>query len=152
MYQKQVKKLSGLNLRGPLEPTDSLVDTYASMYEQNRIRFVPAKGVESKPSDEKKPASSSRSAPYSSGSPSKSKGKGKSKNKGSEARFPAILLEGGCRARTNKGDPICFGFNLGSCSLPVTNGPCEKGYRVCALPRCGKHHPYVQCPMKGGAS
>lgn len=298
MYQKQVKRLSGLNLRGPLEPSDALVDVYAAMYEQNRVRFIPwekytsketeldkeleashlfaldgsgclkmekkraepvadtsseillqhalqrrglsldqtnllnynlhqkwvdklirvrlqlpppgyqkptfrqlleadkklfeelanstragvqttpkgrpldlcfdeccnmpevlhllqplmGKVGDAKPSDDKKSASSARPGPYAGGTYGKSRGKGKNKNKSSSARIPATLLEGGCRATTNKGDPICFGYNLGSCSLTVTNGRCEKGYHVCALPKCGKHHPYVQCPHGKGGS
>ena len=41
LYQRQVKRLVGLVLKGPLEPSDNLVDTYCAMYEANRVRFIP---------------------------------------------------------------------------------------------------------------
>lgn len=41
LYQRQVKRLSGLNLKGPLEPSDSLIDVFCAMYEANRTKFVP---------------------------------------------------------------------------------------------------------------
>ena len=88
-------------------------------------------------------SSKQRSAPY----PSRGKGgKGQGKSKGT--RMPLQLLEGGCRPTTNQGDPICFGFNLGTCRNQVQKGRCEKGFHVCALPRCGKHHPFSSCPAK----
>ena len=77
----------------------------------------------------------------------KEKGKGKAKGKG--GRMPLAMVEAGCRAFTNSGDPICFGYSLGSCTNKVVKGRCEKGFHVCAMPKCGKHHPFTQCPMKG---
>ena len=62
--------------------------------------------------------------------------------------MPLTLVQASCRARTNGGDPICFGYNLGTCSLQVKRGRCEKGFHVCAVPKCGKHHPFAQCPTK----
>ena len=41
LYQKQVKKLVGLSLKGPMEPSDALVDVFCGMYDANRLRFVP---------------------------------------------------------------------------------------------------------------
>ena len=40
LYERQVKRITGLTLRGPLEPSDALVDVFCAMYEANRIRFV----------------------------------------------------------------------------------------------------------------
>ncbi|CAJ1390222.1 unnamed protein product, partial [Effrenium voratum] len=40
-YEKQRKRLSGLSLRGQLEPSDSLVDLACSIYEENRLRHIP---------------------------------------------------------------------------------------------------------------
>ena len=40
LYERQVKRITGLTLRGPLEPSDALVDAFCAMYESNRIRFV----------------------------------------------------------------------------------------------------------------
>ena len=88
-----------------------------------------------------------RSSPYSYSLPGgKGKGKGKTKGKGKDsAKMPLTLVQAGCRARTNAGDPICFGFNLGTCNLTVNRGRCERGFHVCAIPKCGKHHPFSQC-------
>ncbi len=58
------------------------------------------------------------------------------------------LVQAGRRARTNAGDPICFGYNLGTCNLPVNQGRCDRGFHVCAIPKCGKHHPFSQCNAK----
>eukprot|EP00435_Cladocopium_sp_Y103_P013398 s4340_g3.t1 len=41
LYERQVKRITGLTLKGPLEPSDSLVDVFCSIYESNRLRFVP---------------------------------------------------------------------------------------------------------------
>ena len=41
LYERQVKRITGLTLRGPLEPSDALVDVFCAMYEANRLRFVP---------------------------------------------------------------------------------------------------------------
>ena len=79
----------------------------------------------------------------------KGKGKGKKgKQPFNNPKMPLTLVQGGCRARTNGEDPICFGYNLGTCSLQVNRGRCEKGFHVCAGPKCGKHHPFAQCPTK----
>ena len=89
-----------------------------------------------------------RSSPYSLPG-GKGKGKGKTKSKGKDsAKMPLTLVQAGCRARTNAGDPICFGFNLGTCNLTVNRGTCDRGFHVCAIPKCGKHHPFSLCPAK----
>ena len=82
----------------------------------------PLMGKSFEPKGDEKP-SSSRVAPYKQQSPSKGKGKSKGKNKASP-KMPHVLLNGGCRAMTNSGDSICYGFNLGTCSNKVTNGRC----------------------------
>ena len=74
----------------------------------------------------------------------KGKGKGKSKKGGKASRMPSDLV--GCRSHTNSGSPICYGFNLKACSETVKDGRCSKGFHICAVPRCGKHHPAVDCP------
>ena len=93
----------------------------------------------------------SRTSPYKPPSTGKGKGKNKSKSK-SSPKMPTVLVNGGCRATTNAGDPICYGFNLGTCSNKVNAGRCDRGFHVCALPRCGKHHPFISCPSKGSTS
>ena len=77
------------------------------------------------------------------------KGKGKGKVKGSSfIKMPQGL--GGCWHRTAKGEPICFGFNLGKCSEKVERGRCRRGLHMCAAPRCGAHHPAISCEKNPG--
>ena len=93
--------------------------------------------------------STNRVSPYKQQNNGKSKGKGKQSTKSKVSpKMPLVLLNGGCRATTNVGDAICYGYNLGTCSNKVSSGRCERGYHVCALPKCGKHHPFVNCPSK----
>ena len=37
LYERQVKRITGLILKGPLEPSDALVDVFCAMYEANRF-------------------------------------------------------------------------------------------------------------------
>ena len=39
-YANQQSRLTGLELHGPLEPSDSLVDLACQMYEDNRLRYI----------------------------------------------------------------------------------------------------------------
>ena len=39
-YESQKRKLSGVNIRGPNEPADSLVDAACALYEENRLRWI----------------------------------------------------------------------------------------------------------------
>ena len=73
----------------------------------------------------------------------KGKGKGKGKKGGKASRMPSDLV--GCRSHTNSGSPICYGFNLKTWSETVKDGRCSKGFHICAVPRCGKHHPAIDC-------
>ena len=41
LYERQVKRITGLTLRGSLESSDGLVDLFCAKYEANRLRFVP---------------------------------------------------------------------------------------------------------------
>lgn len=45
--------------------------------------------------------------------------------------MPLSLVQGGCCARTNAGDPTCFGYNFGTYDLPVNRGRCDKEFHVC---------------------
>ncbi|CAE7417337.1 unnamed protein product [Symbiodinium sp. CCMP2592] len=64
-----------------------------------------------------------RPSPYNKGG-----GKGKKGKQRFMTRLPAGLE--GCRSHTNRGDPICFAFNLGGC--PTKGQKCEKGLHICA--------------------
>ncbi|CAE7404929.1 unnamed protein product [Symbiodinium sp. CCMP2592] len=81
-----------------------------------------------------------RPSPYNKGG-----GKGKKGKQRFMTRLPAGLE--GCRSHTNRGDPICFAFNLGGC--PTKGQKCEKGLHICAVPKCGAHnHGAAQCPKR----
>ena len=41
-YERQAKKLVGISLKGPLEPSDALVDLAVASYEANELRYIPA--------------------------------------------------------------------------------------------------------------
>ncbi|CAE7929686.1 unnamed protein product, partial [Symbiodinium necroappetens] len=40
-YERQAKKLTGISLKGPLEPADALVDLAVASYEANELRYIP---------------------------------------------------------------------------------------------------------------
>ncbi|CAE7763006.1 SLC24A2 [Symbiodinium sp. CCMP2592] len=97
-----------------------------------------------KPSGRVEPPPKPRWSPYD--RPSKGGRKGKSPGTGkSTPRMPRELV--GCKACTNRGDPICFGYGLKTCSEQVKGGRCPKGLHVCAVPKCGGAHPALDCPQ-----
>ena len=73
----------------------------------------------------------------------RAKAKGGSKGKANKASMPAGLRGG--VPNMPSGDALCFGYNLGSCPHPVTNGRCTKGLRRCCKPGCFGPHPFTQC-------
>ena len=58
-------------------------------------------------------------------------------------RMPKYLQ--GQRARREDGEPICFGFNLETCSSVAPGQKCGKGWHICCKPKCGKPHPFKTC-------
>ncbi|CAE7207103.1 GIP [Symbiodinium sp. CCMP2592] len=88
-----------------------------------------------------------RPAPYTPKGPRKGAGKGKEgKGKG---RMPAQLIAWGCTSSTKKGNPYCYGFQLGNCQNAVTNNACVRGLHACAIPKCGQHgHGASTCPKR----
>ena len=90
--------------------------------------------------------SDNRSQPYKTGkgkSKSVEKGKGKGKS-----TMPQEMVNMGCRATTNSGQPICYSYSLGSCKSKPVKGRCDRGFHVCAIPGCGAHHAAKDCPKK----
>lgn len=73
-----------------------------------------------------------------------SKGKGKSKaGKGKTAGSNAAPKGySGCVGRDAKNRPICFDFNLSSCSKAPVGGACPKGRHVCFKGGCFKTHAF----------
>ena len=67
--------------------------------------------------------------------PAKGGKKGKGSGKGTP-RMPKELL--GCRSCTNRGDPICFGYGLKTCTEQVKGGRCPKGLHVCSPEMWGR--------------
>ena len=128
-------------------PLDKVFESCTNKTEVMHL-LQPLMGRSSESKETDKPAST-RPAPYKPQQvTSKGKGKSKGKNKVSP-KMPLVLLNGGCRATTTAGDAICYGYNLGTCNNKVTSGRCDRGFHVCALPKCGKHHPFINCPSKG---
>lgn len=58
---------------------------------------------------------------------------------------PQELLAMGCVGVTNRGNPLCYDFQLGKCTLPVTDRRCQKGWRLCAIAGCHRDHPAKDC-------
>ena len=72
----------------------------------------------------------------------KGKGKGKGK-KGKPGAASAPRGFPGCTGRDNKQRPICFDFNISSCSHAPQGGACQKGRHVCFKIGCHKPHSYA---------
>ena len=68
------------------------------------LQLLMGKAHEGKADDR---ASSSRTSPYKTPSSSEGKGKSKGKNK-SSPKMPNVLVNGGCRATSNAGDPFAW--------------------------------------------
>ena len=80
------------------------------------------------------------SSPKQTAAPNKyQKGGGKGKTKGKK-REPIPQSLKGMHSRTPQGDPICFGYNLGTCKL---GSSCQRKH-VCAVPGCYKNHPQTE--------
>ena len=138
------KTRSGVQTTPSGRPLDSLLPDAMYMNEVTCLLQpfpVPSAPKESVPRPELPRVD--RASPYGKGR----NGKGKTKT-----RFVTRLPQGleGCRAYTNRGDPICFAFNLGGCA---TQGQkCEKGLHICAVPKCGAHgHGAAKCPKRAQA-
>ena len=67
------------------------------------------------------------------------KGGAKGKSKGKK-REPIPQSLKGMHSRTPQGDPICFGYNLGTCKQ---GSSCQRKH-VCAVPGCYKNHPQTE--------
>ena len=76
----------------------------------------------------------------------KGKGKGKDRGKNNEGRrnvgFQMPWGLEGCVANLEDGTNrrLCFGCNLGECTLAQPGQQCPKGFHLCAKPSCGKSH------------
>ena len=90
-----------------------------------------------------RPPSRAAAAPPAQGAKAKAK-KGAGKGRQSKAPMPAALMGG--VPNLPSGEPLCFGYNLGSCPHPITDGRCTKGLHRCCKAGCFGNHPFCQCP------
>ena len=75
------------------------------------------------------------------------KGSGKKGKSGKtwKPSVPQELLSMGCVGVTNKGNPLCYDFQLGKCSNVVQSNRCQKGLHLCAIQGCHRDHPAKDC-------
>ena len=66
--------------------------------------------------------------------------KGAPKGGKNKKREPVPQALKGMHSRTPQGDPICFGYNLGTCKQ---GSSCSRKH-VCAVPGCYKNHPQTE--------
>ena len=90
-------------------------------------------------------------APYRKGQ-GKNKGGGKNKSGGSLSAPRGMV---GCVGRDAKNRPICFDFNLSTCSNAAVGAACSKGRHCCFKAGCFRNHAYkdahaTEMPQKEG--
>ena len=71
------------------------------------------------------------------------KGKGKGEGKGMARGKMPKDLRGGV-PRTDDDENICFGYNLGTCSLAKPGAKCKKGLHVCCKAGCFEEHSFTK--------
>jgi hypothetical protein len=69
------------------------------------------------------------------------------KAKGSSISLPKGLF--GCVNKDERGEPLCYGFNLGTCSAVSPGMKCPKGWHKCMTPQClSSAHGHKECPKR----
>ena len=141
---------SGIQLRAGGRPLDNIFEqTWQSPEVLHLLQPMPRSSGSTASSQLAPPPKLHGSSPYE--RPTKGRkgaGKGAKGSKGG-GRVPPGLA--GCRACTNAGESICFGYGLKTCRETVTRGRCHRGLHICAWPRCGKSHPALDCPLRAEA-
>ena len=84
----------------------------------------------------------------SAGGRGKGKGKGK-ESKGTYGRLPLQLRVPGAAGSDGDGNPICYGYALGTCTAAPPGGRRPKGRHVCILSACREPHCYVTAHPPG---
>ena len=131
-------------------PLDEVLERCMVLHEVSMLLQPRQAGRSESSYGKAKGASKGGFSPYSKG---KGKGKGKSKSKFSSPSFSMPSGLEGCWRRSNKGENLCFSYNLGRCVEKVENGRCRRGLHVCCAPKCGGNHPAISCdklPSKNG--
>ena len=74
----------------------------------------------------------------------------KGKGKGRKGKAPPMPVELRKKwHRTTNGDPLCFGFNTAKgCEQAQARERCNKGWRLCAEPKCLQAHSLLNHPKK----
>ena len=77
------------------------------------------------------------------------KGKEKDMTKAKKDRAPRPKALAGHEIKLGNGEPLCWSYNLSSCSGAADGGKCNKGHHLCARKGCGfQPHPFKDCPHK----
>ena len=71
------------------------------------------------------------------------KAKAKGKGKGKERGPPMPRQLQGMHAKNEQGEPLCYGYNLGSCIKCAPGEKCDKGWHSCA--KCLGVHSQMDC-------
>ena len=128
-------------------PIDVIMDTVMHLPEVCAL-MQPLPHTRADPSNKLRDDKLERFQPYVKGG--KGKSKGKKGSKGTFVRMPVPLI--GCHPTTNRGEPICFSYNLNTCSEKVDKGRCSRGIHVCCAPKCGGAHPAIGCDKRPSKS
>ena len=71
------------------------------------------------------------------------KAKGKGKGQFRDPPMPKALLPG--KARNSNNEPLCFGYNLGTCKKCAPGQKCDKGVHACTKLGCIDTHTAYEC-------
>ena len=140
------KTRMGLKVMGDGRPCDKVFQTVMDCPEvQHLLQPMPqSSSANPKNSDRVTAAPIKRTIEKQAGA----KGSGKKGKSGKtwKPSVPQELLALGCVGATNKGNPLCYDFQLGKCGLTVQNLRCSKGLHLCAVAGCHKDHAARDCP------
>ena len=65
----------------------------------------------------------------------------------SSVKMPRDLI--GCASKDEKGENLCFGYNLGTCTAAAPGNKCARGWHKCCTPGClSSSHSHKACDKK----
>ncbi|CAE6964726.1 SLC24A2 [Symbiodinium natans] len=145
----------GVQSSGGARPLDTHLQTVMNSFDVVCL-MQPLPSASSRSLDEGKELERpERPGPYGPRKPRNPKGQGKGKGKTKAPGMPAQMVAWGpwgCVSATKKGNPYCYGFQLGTCANEVKNNACQRGLHACAIPKCGQHgHGASACPKRSKA-
>ena len=128
---------------GTVRPLDTYLEKMESDMTVTYFMLpVPSSQSSSQSVDKQEKDTKRPTAPGTKGNPSPKKfqkGASKGSSKGKK-RDPIPQQLKGMHSRTPQGEPICFGYNLGTCKQGAS---CPRKH-VCAVPNCYKNHPQTE--------